>query len=160
MSSLPRVAPTRRTVLRTAAWTAPAVSIAVAAPAYAMSGSSGEASGSADRNDARVTITASFKNTGVAHTGMYVTISLAGNTIVSLDNAAGWSRDNPTSPKFVCLSGLSGTSSVTLSTSFTMQNSGRYQTVTLSFYDRDSKLMDTLTYSFTHQSKVERVTGS
>lgn len=35
MSSLPRVAPTRRTVLRAAAWTAPAVSIAVAAPAYA-----------------------------------------------------------------------------------------------------------------------------
>jgi hypothetical protein len=35
MSTQPRFAPTRRTVLRTAAWTAPAVSIAVAAPAYA-----------------------------------------------------------------------------------------------------------------------------
>ncbi|WP_107773510.1 hypothetical protein [Nocardioides sediminis] len=37
MSSQSRVAPTRRTVLRAAAWTAPAVSIAVAAPAYAAS---------------------------------------------------------------------------------------------------------------------------
>lgn len=35
MSSQPRLQPTRRTVLRTAAWTAPAVSIAVAAPAFA-----------------------------------------------------------------------------------------------------------------------------
>ncbi|KRF02638.1 hypothetical protein ASG88_04510 [Nocardioides sp. Soil777] len=35
MSTKPRLQPTRRTVLRTAAWTAPAVSIAVAAPAFA-----------------------------------------------------------------------------------------------------------------------------
>ena len=35
MSTQPRLQPTRRTVLRTAAWTAPAVSIAVAAPAFA-----------------------------------------------------------------------------------------------------------------------------
>jgi hypothetical protein len=37
MSTQPRLHPTRRTVLRTVAWTAPAVSIAVAAPAFAMS---------------------------------------------------------------------------------------------------------------------------
>lgn len=37
MSTPTRHAPTRRTVLRAAAWTAPAVSIAVAAPAFATS---------------------------------------------------------------------------------------------------------------------------
>lgn len=37
MSTQPRLQPTRRTVLRTAAWTAPAVTIAVAAPAFATS---------------------------------------------------------------------------------------------------------------------------
>ncbi len=90
MSTPTRLAPTRRTVLRTAAWTAPAVSIAVAAPAFAMSGTSGNASGTAGRNGKNVTVAATFTNTGVAHSGMYLTVSLPDNTFVSGGAASGW----------------------------------------------------------------------
>lgn len=66
MSTQPRLQPSRRTVLRTAVWTAPAVSIAVAAPAFAASGDSGTASGSLTRDSKKgLTFTVSFRNTGV-----------------------------------------------------------------------------------------------
>lgn len=68
MSTQPRLQPTRRTVLRTAAWTAPAVSIAVAAPAFAASVALNGTplSVSIDRNQNTKTVVwvLSFKNTG------------------------------------------------------------------------------------------------
>lgn len=66
MSTPTRLAPSRRTVLRTAVWTAPAVSIAVAAPAFAASGDSGTASGTVTRDSKKgLTFNVDFKNTGV-----------------------------------------------------------------------------------------------
>jgi hypothetical protein len=63
------VTPSRRTVLRTAAWTAPAVSIAVAAPAFATSTSTGAGTataGAAGRVVSKKLVrwTLSFTNTG------------------------------------------------------------------------------------------------
>lgn len=154
MSTPTRLAPTRRTVLRTAAWTAPAISIAVAAPAFAMSGSSGNASGTASRNGKNVTVAATFTNTGVPHSGMYLTVSLPDNTFVSGSAAAGWGHATAGSATYTCNASLDSGSIVNFNAAIEMKNNGQSQTVVLSFYDKDGKLLDTLTYSFTSQSQT------
>ncbi len=158
MSTPTRLAPSRRTVLRTAAWTAPAISIAVAAPAFAMSGTSGNASGTASRNGKNVTVAATFTNTGVAHSGMYLTVSLPDNTFVSGGAASGWGHASPATATYTCNASLSGGSVVNFNATIEMQNNGQSQTVVLSFYDKDGKLSDTLTYGFT--SKDQTVNGA
>ncbi|KRF35042.1 hypothetical protein [Nocardioides sp. Soil805] len=95
MSTQPRLAPTRRTVLRTAAWTAPAVSIAVAAPAFATGSEiatpTATASTSGSTRDGRVlTLKSVLTPDNLAITGLTATVTVDTGTIESITTPDGW----------------------------------------------------------------------
>ena len=98
MSTKPRLQPTRRTVLRTAAWTAPAVSIAVAAPAFANNSlvsppsatvTAGSAQKYSDKDVKHVRWALTLRNTGAVDlTSVYVVytyVEASGSTASGLD---------------------------------------------------------------------------
>lgn len=132
MSTQPRLQPTRRTVLRSAAWTVPAVSIAVAAPAFAASGDSGKASGDVTRNGFKgVTFAVSFQNTGIRSFALTVVATYKnGSTVLTGGTVA-----------------KGGT--VSFPTSLNLQSNDNDQTVTLTYYAGSvaaSNLLGTLTF--------------
>ncbi|WP_457207772.1 hypothetical protein [Nocardioides sp. P5_C9_2] len=96
MSTQPRLQPTRRTVLRTAAWTAPAVSIAVAAPAFATSpvptpDATASTSGST-RDDGVLTLKSVLTTKTQQLSSLIATVTVSKDTIGSITVPTGWSR--------------------------------------------------------------------
>lgn len=95
MSTPTRHAPTRRTVLRAAAWTAPAVSIAVAAPAFATSHLTppGSASTNGSTRDGQVLNLKSLFTAGPQQvTGLQAVVTVGTGSIGSITVPTGWTR--------------------------------------------------------------------
>lgn len=129
MSTPTRHAPTRRTVLRAAAWTAPAVSIAVAAPAFAASPIAIKGSGSSDSinrivgKNPQVIWTITFYNTGtVAMVKPLVTFSgVTSVTSLAVTGGAGWTGTSLNSRTYA--GSIAAGGSVTLTATFDRSDS-------------------------------------
>lgn len=93
--------PSRRAVVRAAAWTAPAISIVAAAPAYAVSGGGATAASRGDsrRIDESVRFELSLTNTGLTDlVSPYLVITSTDGSTVDLlpDENSNWTRSGTT----------------------------------------------------------------